>query len=134
MATLLAVGAAALSDRVDPSLAVTANIIMLLSGIGFMGALQDALSGFYLTASARIIEALLATAGLIAGVSAAHGGRDRRGRARAAWCPDAWSPRHLTVAGGGAGIAAAAFAVASYSPWRVVVPIALVAAVAMLIV
>ena len=42
---------------------------MLLSGIGFMGALQDALSGFDLTASARIIEALLATAGLIAGVS-----------------------------------------------------------------
>ncbi len=69
VATLLAVGAAALSDEIDPSLAVTANIIMLLSGIGFMGALQDALSGFYLTASARIIEALLATAGLIAGVS-----------------------------------------------------------------
>ena len=35
-----------------------------------MGAIQDALSGFYLTAGARIIEALLATAGLIAGVSA----------------------------------------------------------------
>ena len=35
-----------------------------------MGAIQDALSGFYLTAGARILEALLATAGLIAGVSA----------------------------------------------------------------
>ena len=44
--------------------------MLLLSGIGFMGAIQDALSGFYLTAGARIIEALLATAGLIAGVSA----------------------------------------------------------------
>ncbi len=42
---------------------------MLLAGIGFMGALQDALSGFYLTAGARLTEALLATAGIIAGVS-----------------------------------------------------------------
>ena len=53
----------------DPSLVVTANIIMLLAGIGFMGALQDALSGFYVTGGARLIEALLATAGIIAGVS-----------------------------------------------------------------
>ena len=42
---------------------------MLLAGIGFMGALQDALSGFYVTAGARLTEALLATAGIIAGVS-----------------------------------------------------------------
>ena len=42
---------------------------MLLAGIGFMGALQDALSGFYVTAGARLTEALLATSGIIAGVS-----------------------------------------------------------------
>ena len=62
-------GAAARSDEVDPSLAVTANIVMLLAGIGFMGAIQDALSGFPLTAAARILEAMLATAAIIAGVS-----------------------------------------------------------------
>ena len=54
---------------VDASLVVTANIIMLLAGIGFMGAIQDALSGFYVTGGARILEAILATAGIIAGVS-----------------------------------------------------------------
>ncbi len=48
---------------------VTVGIIMLLAGIGFMGAIQDALTGFPLTAGARILEALLATAGIIAGVS-----------------------------------------------------------------
>jgi uncharacterized membrane protein YjjB (DUF3815 family) len=48
---------------------VTANIVMLLAGIGFMGALQDALSGFYVTGGARLTEALLSTAGIIAGVS-----------------------------------------------------------------
>ena len=133
VATLLAVGAAALSDEVDPSLAVTANIIMLLSGIGFMGALQDALSGFYLTASARIIEALLATAGLIAGVSGGLTVAEIAGVEIGHVVPGrVVALDTLTVAAVGAGIAAAAFAVASYSPWRVVVPIALVAAVAML--
>ena len=74
LATMLALVTAALDQHVglsvDTSLVITASIVLLLSGIGFMGAIQDALSGFYLTAGARIIEALLATAGLIAGVSA----------------------------------------------------------------
>ncbi|WP_051275985.1 threonine/serine exporter ThrE family protein [Marmoricola sp. URHB0036] len=70
VALLVAAGAQQLDLTVDTSQVITANIVLLLSGIGFMGAIQDALSGFYLTAGARIIEALLATAGLIAGVSA----------------------------------------------------------------
>jgi uncharacterized membrane protein YjjP (DUF1212 family) len=133
VATLLAVAGAAVSSKVDPSLAVTANIIMLLSGIGFMGALQDALSGFYLTASARIIEALLATAGLLAGVSGGLTVADiagvELGRVEIGRVVELDT---LTVMALGAGIAAAAFAVASYSPWRVVTPIALIAAVAAL--
>jgi uncharacterized membrane protein YjjB (DUF3815 family) len=74
LATVLALVAAKMGReldlQVDTSQVITASIVLLLSGIGFMGAIQDALSGFYLTAGARIIEALLATAGLIAGVSA----------------------------------------------------------------
>jgi len=69
LATLLAVTAAATDLSVDPSQVVTASIVMLLAGIGFMGAVQDALTGFPLTAGARILEAMLATAGIIAGVS-----------------------------------------------------------------
>jgi len=70
VALLVAASAEQFDLTVDTSQIITANIVLLLSGIGFMGAIQDALSGFYLTAGARIIEALLATAGLIAGVSA----------------------------------------------------------------
>ena len=70
LATLLAIGTAALDRGLDSSLVITASIVLLLSGIGFMGAIQDALSGFYITSGARIIEAMLATAGLIGGVSA----------------------------------------------------------------
>ncbi len=70
LALLTAAAGQELDLRIDTSQVITANIVLLLSGIGFMGAIQDALSGFYLTAGARILEALLATAGLIAGVSA----------------------------------------------------------------
>lgn len=69
LATLIAVVAAASEIPVEPSFVVTVGIIMLLAGVGFMGAVQDALTGFPLTASARVLEALLATGGIIAGVS-----------------------------------------------------------------
>ncbi|WP_235737311.1 threonine/serine exporter family protein [Nocardioides alcanivorans] len=93
IATMLAVGAAAAEWDVDPSLVVTANIIMLLSGIGFMGGLQDALTGFYITAGARMTEAFLSTAGIIAGVTggsvwAVCSGWRSAGSTRA---PSAWS-------------------------------------------
>ena len=134
IATLLAGAVAATPVDVDPSLVVTANIILLLAGIGLMGAVQDALTGFYLTASARLIEAMMATAGIIAGValgiSAAGGlglelGRLVPGRL------GTFSDVPLLVAG--AAVSAAAFSVASYAPRRAVLPIGLITAVAALI-
>ena len=73
LATTIALSVTALPVEaldVRPSPVLTASIVLLLAGIGFLGAIQDALSGFYLTSSARVLEALLATAGLIAGVGA----------------------------------------------------------------
>src|SRR4029078_6240131 len=72
VASLLAVVVSGPFD-VDVSTAITANIVVLLAGLGFMGGLQDALTGFYPTAGARIIEVMLSTAGIIAGVSAGIG-------------------------------------------------------------
>ena len=43
---------------------------MLLAGIGLMGATQDAMTGFPVTASARLLDAMMDTAGIIAGVAA----------------------------------------------------------------
>lgn len=134
VATLIAVAVAATPADVDPSVVVTANIIMLLAGIGFMGALQDALSGFYVTAGARLTEALLATAGIIAGVG---GGLEIGtvlgvdvGRLEPGAAADL---RQVSVAALGAAICAASFAFASYAPRRSLAVIGLVAAVAMLI-
>jgi uncharacterized membrane protein YjjP (DUF1212 family) len=127
LATLLAVGTAATAVEVDPSLVVTASIIMLLAGIGFMGAVQDALTGFYLTSGARILEALLATAGIIAGVS---GGLTvgkilevDLGRLE----PGAAGWQSLPIMMFGAGLAAAAFAFSAYAPLRSLLPIAVIA-------
>ena len=118
---------------VDASLVVTANIIMLLAGIGFMGAIQDALSGFYVTGGARILEAILATAGIIAGVS---GGISLAAAIRVelpSLEPARYDLTSVSVAAVGAGIAAAAFAYSSYAPKRILVPLGLLAAVAMAI-
>jgi uncharacterized membrane protein YjjB (DUF3815 family) len=134
IATVLAAAAAATRLDVDPSLVVTANIIMLLAGVGFMGALQDALSGFYVTAGARLTEALLATAGIIAGVSGGLTLAEVAGVRIDRLDPGAVSSlKDVTVMAVGAAICAGAFAFASYAPRRIIAPIAGIAAVAMVI-
>jgi uncharacterized membrane protein YjjP (DUF1212 family) len=67
--------AAAVVQLIDPgesaSIVVIATIIMLLAGVTTFGAVHDTLSGFYVTGTARLMEALLITAGLVAGVAGA---------------------------------------------------------------
>jgi uncharacterized membrane protein YjjP (DUF1212 family) len=123
-ATLVAVAAAAAGSEVDPSRVVTAGIIMLLAGIGFMGAIQDALTGFPLTAGARILEAVLATAGVIAGVSGGLTVGRMVGVDLGSLDPGAAGWSELPLMTVGAAICAGAFAFASYSPLRALLPIA----------
>lgn len=133
IATLLAGAVAATPIDVDPSLVVTANIILLLAGIGLMGAVQDALTGFYLTSSARLIEAMMATAGIIAGVALGIAVADGIGLELGQLIPGALGVSELPAVLGGAAVSAAAFSIASYAPRRAVVPIALTTGVAALI-
>jgi len=127
-ATLIAVGVAATDLPVDPSLIVTANIVMLLAGIGFMGAIQDALTGFYITSGARLLEALLATAGIIAGVSGGLTVGTMLGVDLGRITPGEGGFLYLPVMVFGAGLSAAAFAFACYAPFRSLLPIAAIAA------
>lgn len=129
-ATLVAVAAAGLDVPVDPSIVVTANIVMLLAGIGFMGALQDALSGFYITAGARLTESFLATAGIIAGVTGGLAFGEIIGVAVGDLEPAKTGLGTLPMVLGGSAVSAAAFAYASYSPKRVLPAIAVIAALA----
>ncbi len=54
-----------------PSVVVIATIIMLLAGVTTFGAVHDTLSGFYITGTARMMEAVLITGGLVTGVAGA---------------------------------------------------------------
>ncbi|MBS4751726.1 threonine/serine exporter family protein [Nocardioides sp. zg-ZUI104] len=135
VATVLAGVCARLAEpwqEVNTSLIVTANIVMLLAGIGFMGALQDGLSGFYVTGSARVAEAMLATAGIIAGVS----GGFTLCQVVGLQIPHLTLPRFdlvgVSAAVVGGGIAGAAFAFACYAPMRILVPIWALSATAVL--
>ena len=128
VATLIAVTASATPLEVNPSRVVTAGIVMLLAGVGIMGATQDALTGFPLTASARFIDATLNTAGIIAGVGAGLTVGDLLGVGLESFKPGAAGLAEAGVTVVGAALAAAAFAFASYAPLRSLVAVALVAA------
>jgi uncharacterized membrane protein YjjP (DUF1212 family) len=133
LATLIAVAAAVTDIQVDPSRVVTASIIMLLAGVGFMGAIQDALTGFPLTAGARMLEALLSTAGIIAGVSGGLTVGRLVGVDLGHLDPGAAAWSDLPVMTFGAAVCAAAFAFASYAPLRSLFPIAVIGGLAQLI-
>ncbi len=63
---LLAVGE--LPAGTEPSLVIAAGIIVLLSGLSVVGTVQDAISGYYVTAAGRSAEIALLSAGLLTGV------------------------------------------------------------------
>jgi uncharacterized membrane protein YjjP (DUF1212 family) len=118
LATLVAVGAAATRVDADPSLIVTAGIIVLLAGIGLMGAMADALTGYPLTASARLLDALLATTGVIAGVAAGLTVAELAGADLGRVEPGATGLAQGSAMTLGAGLAAAAYGLACYAPLR----------------
>ena len=126
LASMLAVGVGATHIEVDPSLVITASIVMLLAGLGFIGAIQDALTGFYVTAVARILEVMMSTVGVIVGVSGgltigAMLGVDLTVE------PGASGLSRLPLMVAGAAIGGAAFAFAAYAPRRSLLPIAAIA-------
>ena len=126
MATVVAHGLYQLDVPVSPSLIVASGIVVLLAGITLVGAVQDALTGYYVTASARTFEALLLTGGIIGGVSLGITGGLRLGfdlplQART---PNELSDLPLALAGGT--LVSVAFAVTCYAPRRALLPVALV--------
>ena len=125
-ASLLAVAASLVHLSTDPSLIITASIVMLLAGLGFIGAIQDALTDFYLTAGARILEVMISTAGVIAGVS----GGLTVGRLLGVDItldPGISGLSQFPLVLTGAALSAGAFAFAAYAPGRVLLPIAAIA-------
>ena len=68
VSTLALFGVGALPAGTQPSLVIAAGITVLLSGLSVVGSVQDAISGYYVTAAGRAAEVGLLSAGLLAGV------------------------------------------------------------------
>lgn len=132
LATLVAVGVVAIDVPVDPSQVVTVGIIMLLAGVAFVGAVQDALTSFFVTSGARGLEALLLTGGITAGVSGGLAVADKAG-VDIVLKPFTAEWNDLPAALIGAAVTAAAFAFASYAPLRALAPIAAVGTIGQLV-
>jgi len=69
-AAIAAVRSQDLMLALSPSLVVAAGIVVLLSGLSFVGAAQDAIEGFYVTAGGRFNEVLVLTLGIVVGIVA----------------------------------------------------------------
>jgi len=128
VATLFAVVASDMLPEVNPSRVVTSGIVMLLAGIGMLGATQDAMTGFPVTASARLLDALLDTAGIIAGVGAGLTAAEVLGVGLTSFTPGATGLAETGVTIVGATVAAAGFAFASYAPLRALIGVGLLGA------
>ena len=81
VAVAVAATVAVFHPHADASLTVTSVIVLQLPGVAFIGGVKDAISGWYLTAIARLAESITAVAGLIIGIqlaltAAAHAGID----------------------------------------------------------
>ncbi|WP_099021997.1 threonine/serine exporter family protein [Mycolicibacterium palauense] len=69
IATLVAVAAYYFAGQ-GPTALVATGIMMLLSGMTLVGSMQDAVTGYMLTAVARLGDALFLTAGIVVGILA----------------------------------------------------------------
>ncbi|MDO8107859.1 threonine/serine exporter family protein [Isoptericola sp. b441] len=108
-----------------PSLVVASGIVVLLAGLSLVGAAEDALSGFHVTASGRVFEVMLLTLGVVVGIGAVLDVSRRLGVALdVVHDLGGTAPFVLQIAS--AAVVAGAWAVASFAPPRA----ALVAAAA----
>ncbi|MFS0900129.1 threonine/serine ThrE exporter family protein [Mycolicibacterium litorale] len=69
IATMIAVGAYLFAGQ-EPTALVATGIVMLLAGLTFVGSVQDALTGYMVTAVARLGDVLFLTAGIVVGILA----------------------------------------------------------------
>jgi uncharacterized membrane protein YjjP (DUF1212 family) len=108
----------------NPTALVATGIVLLLTGLTFVGAMQDAVTGYTLTAVARLGEALFLTSGIVVGIVAglevaALAGINIELHVDATVSvivPN--QPLPIALAVFGAGLAGVSLTIASYSPLR----------------
>ena len=105
---------------ISPSLVVASGIVVLLAGLSVVGAAQDAIDGYYVTAGARVFEVLVLTLGIVVGVATVLAIARRSGVSMqfTAYTPLATNTVVQVLA---ATVVSGAFAVSAYAGTRAVV-------------
>lgn len=101
-------------EGMNPSLIVVGGIIMLLSGLAIVGAIQDAIDEYYITANARILKVMMMTSGIVIGVLIGLYIARKLGIGIAV-SPDPLSLTELKYQIVGGGLAAGAFALSTHT-------------------
>ena len=120
IATATAHALVAAEIGVRPGLVVAGGIILLLPGSTLVGAVQDGITGYLVTAAARAFEVLLLTAGIVAGVGIGLDIGVRLGVSVEIAPSLEFSLTQVPLQVLAAGVAAAAFAAANYAPRRTI--------------
>lgn len=123
IATLVAVAAYYFAGQ-GPTALVATGIVMLLSGMTLVGAMQDAVTGYMITAVTRLGEAVFLTAGIVVGILAGLQIAEIMGvtielhvdATETFIIPN--QPLTISLAVMGAALAGACITVASYAPLR----------------
>src|SRR5665811_1188565 len=105
---------------ISPSLVVASGIVVLLSGLSVVGAAQDAIDGYYVTAGARGFEVLVLTLGIVVGIGAVLSIAHRSGVSMR-FTADAQLSNNTVVQVLAAMVVSGMFAVSAYAGTRAVV-------------
>ena len=118
----IAVGVAVVGLRIDPevdvSAVIVAVIIVALAGMTVTGAVQDAITGWYLTGSVRVFEALIKSLGLVVGIKAAVMVADRIGVEGLVLYDFTERPLDPTLMVLASGVLVLSFSLTTQMPWR----------------
>ncbi|WP_432559911.1 threonine/serine ThrE exporter family protein [Granulicoccus sp. GXG6511] len=119
-------------DGFRPSILVATGIVVLLAGLAVVGAAQDAIDGYYVTASGRTFEVVILTLGILVGVLAVITVSFRLG-VPAYLIPPATLASSLLVQTGAVIATAAGFALSGYSGGRTILVSCLLAVLGWLV-
>lgn len=134
IATTVAVLMTSLQVPARSSLVVAGGIIALLPGMALVVAAQEAMGAFPVTAAARLVEVSVGTAGIVAGVLGGLLIAGQLGVVMEVTELDPDTLGSLLLAVGAGGTAAAASAVGSHAPARVLISAGLAGAVGIVVV
>ena len=117
------------AGQASPSLVVASGIVLLLSGLSVVGAAEDALGGYYVTAGARAFEVIVQTIGIVIGVTLVLTIGNRVGLYMAVTSSASFTSRSIVIQLACAAVISAMFAISAYAVGRATLMSAVMGAV-----